>query len=162
MSPELSKYTVPAIYIGQAGAGTLAGQADEFARAFILGSPFLVEQITTTTPALLAVYDYYPDIFYRGVFKDRLGLSVSDDNVIASILLSQNNDSFAVQLYNYNSEATGEFTISIQLDKFGITGEIVEITNLFTGTVYTMTGDILTLSLGAQGFTSIHFDLNTD
>lgn len=162
MSPELSKYTVPAIYIGQAGAGTLAGQADEFARAFVMGSPFLVEQITTTTPVLLQVYDYYPDIFYRGVFKDRLGLVVSDENIIASVIVSQNNDSFAIQLYNYHSEDSENFTVTIDLDRIGLIGDITEITNLFTGSSYTLTGNSLSLSLGAQAFTSLHFELNTD
>ncbi|MFA5467122.1 MAG: hypothetical protein WC251_04645, partial [Candidatus Izemoplasmatales bacterium] len=160
--PELTKYTVPAIYIGQAGAGTLAGQSNEFARAFVLGSPFLVEQITTSTPALLAVYDYFPDIFYQGIYKDRVGLTVSDPNIIASVILSENNDSFAIQLYNYNSEDSGDFTITIQPERLGLSGSISEITDLFTGSTLSMTENTLTVSLGAQAFTSLHVALTNE
>ena len=158
MSPELSKYTVPSIYIGQAGAGTLAGQQDEYARAFVFGSPFLVEQVsaTVTTKSLLAVYDYYPDIFYKGTFTDMKGLSVSDSDVLGSIILSNSQKSFAIQLYNYDTNKTENCSISINLDKLGIKGNITSVTNLFTGETYTVKNNTFTYSLAECEMASFH------
>lgn len=158
MSPELSKYTVPGIYIGQAGAGTLAGQQDEYARAFVLGSPFLVEQVsaTVTTKSLLSVYDYYPDIFYKGVFTDKKGLTISDDDVLGSIILSQSDKSFAIQLYNYDSNEANNCNISVNLSKLGINGTIKSVTNLFTGQTYSINDNSFTYSLAECEMVSFH------
>ena len=156
MSPELTKYTVPGIYIGQAGAGTLAGQADEYARAFVFGSPFLAEQLTTSTKSLLTVYDYYPDVFYRGIYTDKKGLSVSDEDVIASIILSSTEKAFAIQLYNYDTNKSQNCTITINLNKLGIDGKVTSITNLFTGQTYELTNNTITYSLSENEITSFY------
>ena len=156
MNPELTKYTVPAIYIGQAGAGTLTGQPDEYARAFVLGSPFLVEQLTTSTQSLLGVYDYYPDIFYRGIYTDEKGLSISNDNVMGSIILSNENDAFAVQVYNYDSNAANDCQIKINLSKLGISGNVTSVTNLFTGDTYEVKNNCITYSFTECEFTSFY------
>lgn len=158
MSPELSKYTVPAIYIGQAGAGTLAGQQDEYARAFVLGSPFLVEQVsaTVTTKSLLSVYDYYPDIFYKGIFTDKKGLKISDIDVMGSIILSENQKQLAIQLYNYDSNKAENCNISINLNKLGINGNVKTITNLFTGQTYQVNNNSFTYSLAECEMAAFH------
>lgn len=156
MSPELTKYTVPAIYIGQAGAGTLTGQTDEYARAFMFGSPFLVEQLTTSAQSLLTVYDYYPDIFYRGIYTDEKGLSISNENVMGSIILSKENKAFAIQMYNYDSNAANDCQIKIDLAKLGINGNITSATNLFTGDTYDVKNNILTYSFTECEFTSVY------
>ena len=156
MSPELIKYTVPGIYIGQAGAGTLAGQADEYARAFVFGSPFLAEQLTTSTKALLTVYDYYPDIFYRGIYTDKKGLSVSDIDVLASIILSSSEKAFAIQLYNYDTNKSDNCLVTINLSKLGIEGSVTSITNLFTGETYELNNNTFTYSLSENEITSFY------
>jgi hypothetical protein len=156
MSPELTKYTVPAIYIGQAGAGTLVGQSDEYARAFVFGSPFLAEQLTTSTKSLLAVYDYYPDIFYRGIYTDKKGLTVSDTDVLASVILSNSQKAFAIQLYNYDTNKSENCSVTINLNKLGITGNVTSITNLFTGNTYELSNNSFTYSLSENEMTSFY------
>ena len=156
MSPELIKYTVPGIYIGQAGAGTLAGQDDEYARAFVFGSPFLAEQFTTSTKALIDIYDFYPDIFYGGIYKDNNGLQVSDKNIISSVILSKTNKAFAIQLYNYNNVASNGLVVYVSLNKLGISGEIESITDSFTGKKLEIKDGKIVLNLSATGFTSLY------
>ena len=161
MSPELIEYTVPAKYIGQAGAGTLSGQTDEYARAFVFASPFLAEQFTTSTMGLITVYDFYPDIFYNGKYTDMKGLQVSDSDVIASVVLSKTQNRFAVQLYNYDKNPSKNLTIYISLSRLGINGEITKATSAFNGDEFSVKDNVITLNLDANEFTSIIVEYTT-
>lgn len=156
MSPEVTKYTIPSVYIGQAGAGTLSGQNDEYARAFIFGSPFLAEQFTTSTQQLINIYDFYPDIFYKGTYKDKKALTYTNDDLLASVILSSSSKSFAIQLYNYSENEANNVSIKISLSKLNIEGQIESIIDLFSGKKVSVENDVITISLDACEFTSLY------
>lgn len=156
MSPELIKYTVKGIYIGQAGAGTLSGQDFEYARAFLFASPFLVEQFTKTTKQLINVYESKPDIFYHGIYKDKNGIKLNKDEVLASIILNKDANEFAIQVFNETEEKIAKLEIVIDPNKLNIEGQIESCIDLFTGEEYKVNNNKITISLESYAFTSLY------
>ena len=103
-------------------------------------------------------YHYRHFLFYKGIYKDKKGIQVSDSDVLASIILSDSENRFSLQLYNYDKNPSNNLKIYFDFSKIVSFSNIESITNVFSGDTYTLDGNILTLNLAANEFTSLVFE----
>lgn len=145
MSPEITRYTMPAKFLGIESAGTTSGDPDEFARAFVMCDPFLGDPYKSSVGVLTGIYNQ-DSTYLRGRYVDMLGSVCSDENIIYGLTVSEDKKSIAINIYNYNTEQSNGATVTIDFARLGITdAEISSVVNMFTGDNVTFNKNQITL-----------------
>lgn len=156
MSPELTRYTMPAKFLGIEGAGTTSGDADEFARAFVMSDPFLADPYKPSVGTLTGVYAQ-DATYLTGRYVDMLGSKSSDEYLIYGQTISLEDKKIALTVYNYNSEESLGATITLDLARLGFAdATISSAVEMFTGDKVKYNGNVITLpDMEELGITSI-------
>ncbi|MDY0243003.1 MAG: hypothetical protein RBR34_12595, partial [Rhodospirillaceae bacterium] len=142
MSPNLTKYTIPAKFLGLSGYNIDLPHA----YAFLFGSP-IVDAASMTDQKIIEVYNNNPQIYFRGRYLDQRGLDISDAAIKGSLIVSDSLQEIGVQLYNPTKQSI-TFTISLSLDELGVTGfEQVGWQNLFTNTSVSTQETTITITM---------------
>ncbi len=156
MSPELTRYTMPATFLGIEGAGTTSGDSDEFARAFVMSDPFLADPYKPSVGSLTSVYAQ-DSTYLTGRYVDTLGAISDDEYLIFGQTLSSDGKKIALTVYNYNDEASSGATIKLDLDRLGLGDcKIDSAIEMFTGDKVSYSGSVINLpDIEELGITSI-------
>lgn len=156
MSPELTRYTMPAKFLGIEGAGTTSGDSDEFARAFVMSDPFLADPYKPSVGTLTSVYAQ-DSTYLTGRYVDMLGAVSSDEYLIFGQTIALDNNKIALTVYNYNSDSSSGATITLDLNRLGLSGKkIASAVDMFTGDKIKVSGSVIKLpDLEELGITSI-------
>lgn len=145
MVPEMTRYTMPAIFLGIESAGTTSGDSDEFARAFVMSDPFLADPYKPSVGSLTGVYAQ-DSTYLTGRYMDKIGAVSSDENLIFGQTVSLSDKKIALTIYNYNTEASTGATISIDLGRLGFENvKIDTATDMFTGSKVSVNGNTVEL-----------------
>lgn len=145
MVPEITRYTMPAKFLGIEGAGTANGDSDEFARAFVMSDPFLADPYKPSVGALTSIYAQN-NVYLHGRYVDMKGTTCSDENIIYGLTVSDDGKYIAVNIYNYNTDKSSGTTIAIDFARLGLANaEVESATDMFTGDKVTFGGGVLTL-----------------
>jgi hypothetical protein len=149
MSPNLTKYTIPAKFLGLSGYGTDIPHA----YAFLFGSP-LVDAASVTDQKIIEVYKQNPSIYFRGRYLDMKGLQLSHSGIKGSIILSDDLKAIGVQLFNPTKQAV-EVTITLSLADLGLNGaSIQEWHNLFDNLVILSHEATITVTIEPNSITA--------
>lgn len=142
MNPNITKYTIPSKFLGIESYQTEYSHA----HAFLFGSPILAP--TSIDDKIIKIYEDNKEIYMYGRYMDTLGLNYINNNVDASVIVSENN-SFGIQLYN---KSDNEVTLYLEIDLYelGIVGKITNIKNLFDNSDVSFNDNKLTLKLEAN------------
>ncbi len=132
-APQLTRYTLPAKIVGLSTFGIAEGERGEYARAFLMGEPFLMNNtINPELKRLTGIYNKEPEIYLKGTYKDNVGLKSTSADIMASFILSADRKSLGLQLYNSGKTST-EAEITISLDELGLDSDIKELYDIETG-----------------------------
>ncbi|MDD3957390.1 MAG: DUF6259 domain-containing protein [Candidatus Izemoplasmatales bacterium] len=149
MSPNLTKYTIPAKFLGLSGYGTDISHA----YAFLFGSP-LVDAASVTDQKIIEVYKQNPSIYFRGRYLDMKGLQLSHSEIKGSIILSDDLKEIGVQLFNPTKQAV-EVTITLSLTDLGLNGaNIQEWHDLFDNSVISSHEATITITMEPNSITA--------
>ena len=161
MSPELTRFTIPAKFLGIEGAGTTAGDADEFARAFVMSDPFLADPYKPSVGTLTSVYAQ-DATYLTGRYADKMGASCSAENIIFGLTVSTDGKKIVLSAYNYDAEAAVGAKVKIDLARLGLgNAKIVSAEEMFSGDKISYNGSEISLpSMDELGITSILIQLD--
>ena len=142
MNPNITKYTIPAKFLGIESYDT------EYihAHAFLFGNPILVPE--GIDAEIIKLYENNKEIYMYGRYMDTLGLNYANNKVESSVIMSSEN-SLGIQFYNNSNSETTVF-LEIDLYALGIKGEIVSITNMFDNSVVEFNNNKLVLKIAAN------------
>ncbi len=143
-TPEITRYTIPAKFLGLESFGTVSGSLEEYWYAFLQADPFLGDPSKNSTKTLIEIYKKAPDVFYYGRYMDKLGFSVNQ-NIKASMLMNNDVNQLVIQVYNPNSTLTN-VRISLNLNELGINGQVVKVEDLFLDEELSHTNGVFTIS----------------
>lgn len=144
MSPEITRYALPAKFLGIEGAGTTTGSDDEFARAFVMCDPFLGNPYKPSVGVFTSLYAQDPD-YLSGTFRGTLGCACSDENFIYGVCVAENGESLILNYYNYNLDAASKTTMTLDLGRLGLTGSISSVTDERVGSSVSFAGNVISL-----------------
>ena len=118
--------------------------------------PFLGDPYKSSVGVLTSIYNQ-DSTYLRGRYVDMLGTTCSDENIIYGMALSEDGKTIALNLYNYNTEASDGATIDIDFARLGLGGaEIESAANMFTGSGVTFGKNQITLPrIGELGIASV-------
>jgi hypothetical protein len=151
MSPEITKYTLPTKFLGIDGDNTIQGSVDQLSRAFVFGSPFKYQiGMNEIVNKMISIYINNKSIFMNGRYMDKNGLNISNSEVIASIIVSNNDDSLAIQIYNPTDNPISNLKINVDLSKLGIDKNISQITDLFMNSSISTVNNGFSINLDAK------------
>jgi len=126
-APQVTRYTIPAKFLGLPTSGKASGSLDEYAWAFTMGNPLLVDTSTPNAnvfPRYTNIYKSEPTIYFYGTYKDERGLTLSNANVKGTTIVGKNQDRLGVQLRNLSTTAQ-TVTVTIDYGKIGLSGKTV-------------------------------------
>lgn len=160
MSPELTRFTIPAKFLGIEGAGTNSGDADEFARAFVMSDPFLADPYKPSVGTLTSIYAQ-DSTYLTGRYVDMEGASCTAENIIFGLTVSNDNKKIVLSAYNYDSEKALGAKVTIDLARLGLGDKkIVSAVEMFSGDKISYNGsEILLPDMDELGITSILIEL---
>lgn len=125
-APQITRYTLPCKILGlpdHSGVGT-----GEYAGAFMMGEPFLArDSAHPRVKEYVALYQRYPGVYLRGRYMSRIGLAGLPDTLMAGVLLGEDGQSGAIQLFNPGAEPV---TASLT---YHSSGEMLTMLDAFTG-----------------------------
>lgn len=147
--PEFTEYTIPEKQLGISGNSNRV-----HAYAFLYASPF-IDGNNNKDYECTKVYQDNPDIYFDGRFMDVRGLDIDNDNIIGSLIIASDEKSLGIQLYNLSVNDEQTATITIDLSKLTLDGNIVSAVNLFTGIEYTVENNKIVIKLLGDELTSI-------
>ena len=148
--PEFTAYTMPSKFLG-----TGSDTSYTHAWAFILGCQ-LIDSNNYRDYQVTKLYADYPEIYMNGRYMATRGLEVTGDNILSSILLSEDGDVLAVQLYN-NSDTT--ITVRVKVDESRY-GNLSNPINLFNNTSLTLSDGYVEITLEAGQLASIKYNIS--
>ena len=148
--PEFTAYTMPSKFLG-----TASNTSYTHAWAFILGCQ-LIDSNNYRDYQVTKLYSEYPEIYMNGRYMATRGLEVTGDNILSSIIVSENKDSLALQLYN-DSEQT--VTIRVKVDE-SLYGKLSNPVNLFNNNNFTITNGYIEITLEAEQLASIKYNIS--
>ncbi len=161
MAPQITKYTIPVKFLGIDGVDTTNGSVDQLSRAFIFGSPFKYQfGMHPIVKDMIRIYESNKSIFMNGRYMDKNGLILSNDEIIASIIISNDKNSLAVSFYNPTSTSINNLKVNVDLEQLGLNKQISSITNLFTNDKVGFNNDGFTLNLDTKETVSFKLNLN--
>ena len=132
MRPDITAYTMPCTFLG-----IESDTAYNHARAFLFGSP-LKSGTSTKDITVTELYLANKDIYFYGRYMDKLGLTISSNDVFGSIIMAENR--VGIQLYN-NSSNDVTVTVSVDLLKLGLPDkDLMKLVDLINN-VYVKTND---------------------
>uniref|UniRef100_UPI000248BFED hypothetical protein n=1 Tax=Paenibacillus elgii TaxID=189691 RepID=UPI000248BFED len=132
-APQVTRYTIPAKFLGLPTAGKAKGSKDEFAWAFTMGNPFLVDNPSPNVfPRYLNIYKSEQGIYYYGEFKDEKGLELSNPQVKGTSIIGSDKDRIGIQLRNLSST---DQLVTVLYDP-----ELVDMADLEIGSVNDLEG----------------------
>ena len=126
-APQVTRYTIPAKFLGLPTAGKAKGSLDEYAWAFTMGNPLLVDTVTPNAnvfPRYTDIYKSEPTIYFYGTYKDERGLSLSNSNIKGTTIVGENQDRLGIQLRNLSS-VSQTVTVTLDYAKLGLAGSTV-------------------------------------
>lgn len=161
MSPEITRFTIPAKFLGIEGAGTTSGDADEFARAFVMSDPFLADPYKPSVGTLTSVYAQ-DSTYLTGRYVDMMGASCSAENIIFGLTVSADGKKVVLSAYNYDSEVADGAKVKIDFARLGLgNAKIVSAVEMFTGDKISYNGSEISLpTMEELGITSILIQLD--
>ena len=122
MHPDITAYTMPCSFLGINGEGTKYNHA----YAYLFGSP-LASGTRSMDIIVNKLYVDNPDIYFYGRYMDKRGLTISNSNVLGSVIVAENR--VGIQLYN-NSDNDITVTVSLDLSKLDIDKDLFKLTDL--------------------------------
>jgi hypothetical protein len=124
-APQLTRYTIPARFLGLPTVGKPRGSIDQYAWAFTLGNPLLVDGTNSNVfPRYLNVYKAEPEIYFYGVYKDERGLGISNPSIRGTSIVARGNGRLGLQLRNV-SGVSQSGTITLNYGAIGLGGKFV-------------------------------------
>lgn len=139
-APQVTRYTIPAKFLGLPNSGKSFQDKDQYALAFLMGDPLLIDisdnKITNSYvfPRYPNIYNMEPQIYYYGTYKDKKGLFLDNTNIQGTTIIGQNKDRIGVQLYNPTLDIQ-KVTVNLDFSKLGIEKKAVtKISNIENGT----------------------------
>lgn len=149
MSPNLTKYTIPAKFLGLSGHGIDLPHAF----AFLFGSP-IVDAASVTDKKIIEVYRANPGIYFRGRYLDMKGLNLSHPDIKGSIILADGFNEIGIQLFNPTKQ-TIEVTLTLSLEDLGLgDARIHEWRNLFDNIALQSQSATLTITMEPNSITA--------
>ncbi|WP_391572501.1 DUF6259 domain-containing protein [Cohnella sp.] len=149
-APQVTRYTIPAKFLGLPTAGKAKGSLDEYAWAFTMGNPLLVDTVTPNAnvfPRYTDIYKSEPTIYFYGTYKDERGLSLSNSNIKGTTIVGENQDRLGIQLRNLSS-VSQTVTVTLDYAKLGLAGSTVgSVVNIEGGAVVAYTTGANSVSL---------------
>ena len=116
--PEITRASIPAVFLGQDGAGAFPYDEDEYARAFTMFDPFLVSTELDKVSKFTSLYDN-DSTYLNGEYIAQKGISASNDDVIYGASFNKEHTKLIINVYNFvNSESSG--TLTINLGRLGL------------------------------------------
>jgi hypothetical protein len=88
-----------------------------------------------------------------GRYMDTLGINYENNNVLASVIVS-NEKSLGIQFYNISGSEQKVF-LEINLEELGIEGEITNIVNMFDNSTVDFENNKVTILVAANSPTAI-------
>ena len=159
MVPQMTRYTMPAKFLGIEGAGTTSGSDDEFALAFVMSDPFLADPYKPSVGALTSLYAQN-STYLNGRYYDMCGTKVSDENIIYGLTVNDDKTQIIVNLYNYNLEESIGATLEIDLSRVGVSGNVKRVSNMRTGDLVSINNNVITLpNMEISGIASILIEI---
>lgn len=159
MVPQMTRYTMPAKFLGIEGAGTTSGSDDEFALAFVMSDPFLADPYKPSVGALTSLYAQNAT-YLNGRYYDMCGAEISDENIIFGLTVSEDKKQVIVNLYNYNFEESTGATLKLDLARVGVSGKVKRISDMRTGDIITFNNNTVALpDMGIAGIGSILIEI---
>ena len=147
MSPNITKYTIPAKFLGIESYETVYNHA----HAFLFGSP--IKGPNSVDAKIIKVYEENKEIYMYGRYMDTLGINYENNNVLASVIVS-NEKSLGIQFYNISGSEQKVF-LEINLEELGIEGEITNIVNMFDNSTVDFENNKVTILVAANSPTAI-------
>lgn len=147
MSPNITKYTIPAKFLGIESYDTVYNHA----HAFLFGSP--IKGPNSVDAEIIRVYEDNKEIYMYGRYMDTLGIKYENKYVLSSVITS-NEKSLGIQFYN-NSNSKQKVFLEINLEELGIEGDITNIVNMFDNSQVTFNGNKVTIEIAANSPTAI-------
>ncbi|MCK9223384.1 MAG: hypothetical protein M0Q40_12370 [Limnochordia bacterium] len=108
-APEITRFTLPNRILGitEANRGY-----DAMWQAFLLGKPFL--DLPFGTLRFQRIYQDHPDVFFRGRFLDKLGLSYTSTALRPALHINDANDKLMLIVWNDGDpDSTHRMTINL-------------------------------------------------
>jgi hypothetical protein len=146
-APETTRYTLPSKILGLPGDKAF-GRA-EYARAFVMGEPFLAASDNAQLPVYTSLYKSYPEIYLYGRYTAENGLTGLPDGWRAGVLLGADGNSAAIQLFHEKGDV-----LEAEIH-FAAPGKIVSILDVLAGNAASSGPDACRVSLKAGETASI-------
>lgn len=147
MSPNITKYTIPAKFLGIESYETVYNHA----HAFLFGSP--IKGPNSVDAEIIRVYEENKEIYMYGRYMDTLGINYENKFVLSSVITSKEN-SLGIQFYN-NSDSNQNVFLEINLEELGIEGNITNIINMFDNSQVEFNGNKVMIEVAANSPTAI-------
>ena len=147
MSPNITKYTIPAKFLGIESYDTVYNHA----HAFLFGSP--IKGPNSVDAEIIRVYEENKEIYMYGRYMDTLGINYENKYVLSSVITA-NEKALGIQFYN-NSDSKQKVFLEINLEELGIEGNITSIINMFDNSQVEINGNKVTIEVAANSPTAI-------
>ena len=146
--PNVTAYTIPAKFLGINGYNVIYNHA----YAFLMASP-LNGASSALDKQVIETYLAYKDIYFCGRYMDVRGLKVNNTNILASVIVG-NDNRIGIQLYN-NSENLQMVEVTLNLEDLGITKSVGDVYNTALEVHERMTDGKLTIRMDGNTICSL-------
>ena len=118
--PEITRASIPAVFLGQDGAGAFPNDEDEYARAFTMFDPFLVSTELDKVSKFTTLYDG-DSTYLNGEYIAQKGIKSSNDDLVYGASFNKEHTKLIINVYNFtNNSSSG--TLSLDLNRLGLKG----------------------------------------
>ena len=142
--PEITRASIPAIFLGQDGAGAFPNDEDEYARAFTMFDPFLISTELDKVSKFTTLYDN-DSTYLNGEYIAQKGIKSSNEDLVYGASFNKEHTKLIINVYNFvNTESSG--TLNLDLQRLGLKGVKSMSVVLGQSSKYSISGNTITFT----------------